>query len=60
MHHKEKFEMAELILKLYLFFRSELLRIIEMHINNTLILINNNFASIKEEAIISSIIVIKN
>lgn len=52
--------MPELILNLYHFFRSELLGIMEMHINNILILVNNNFTSIEEEAIKSAKIVIKN
>ena len=50
-YHKEKLKMTKSIYNPCLFIRSKLLGIMEMQTNDTLILVDNNFASIKEEAI---------
>lgn len=43
--------MIKLTYNSFLFFRSESLGIVEMKIDNILILVDNNFASIKEKVI---------
>lgn len=50
-HYKKKLGIAESMYNFYLFYKSGPLAIVEMQTDNTLILIDNNLASNKEEAI---------
>lgn len=50
-HYKEKLGIRESTYNPCLFFRSELFGFVEIQINNTLILANENFANNEEEAI---------
>lgn len=51
MHYKEKLGIAESTYNFYLLYKSGPLAVVEMQTDNTLILIDNNLASNKEEAI---------
>ena len=51
MYYKKKLRIIELTYDFCFFYRSGLLKIVKMQIDNILILANNNFASIKEKTI---------
>lgn len=60
MYYKEKYRITKSIYNLYVFYKSDLLKIIKIEINNTLILINNNFVNNKKIIIKVVKIMIKN
>lgn len=60
LYYKEKFKIIESTYNSCLFYRSDILEIVRMQTNNTLILANNIFASKKKEVIKAIKIITKN